>query len=254
MKTVILIAVRLHSTRLPKKALIKLGEKTLLEHLIDNVKQAKEPDDIIICTSIHEDDREIISLASAIGIKCFAGSEDDVMDRFIQVAQRENADTIVRVTGDNPLTDPEIMDQMIRFHIKEMKEYTYTEDPPRGTRCEILNVDAMKKAHMLAEDTSQTEYMSLYFRQPKFFRISKFIVVDSLLRRPQYRLTVDTPEDLELMKALYESLYDHNKDRFPSLRTIIEFLDRNPTIVAINRDIESKWEKLNINARLRRCL
>lgn len=252
MKTVILIAVRLHSKRLPGKALLRLGGKTLLEHLIDRLRLAEVPDDLVVCTSIHEDDRRIVELAKAIGVKWFAGSEDDVLDRFIRAAEREGARTIVRVTGDNPLTDLEIMDGMIRHHREENAEYTYTEDPPRGTRCEVLELAAMKKAHELAEDPSQTEYMSLYFRQPDFFRVSRYSVQDPALRRPNYRFTIDTPEDLKVLEMLYDALYDHKEKRFPPLGKIIEFLDSNPAVSAINRDYSPKWESLNINARLRR--
>ncbi len=252
MKTVILIAVRLHSKRLPGKALLKLGGKTLLEHLIDRMSLTKESDDLVICTSVHKDDRRIVELAKTIGIKWFAGSEDDVLDRFILAAEREGAKTVVRVTGDNPLTAPEIIDKMIRFHRKEGAEYTYTEDSPRGTRCEVLELNAMKKAHELAEDPSQTEYMSLYFRQPDFFRISKFSIHDSKLKRPHYRLTIDMPEDFKVLKIVYNALYDHREMRFPSLSRIIEFLDDNPDIVAMNQGYTPVWEFENINFKLKK--
>lgn len=252
MKTLILIAVRLHSTRLPRKAFLKVGEKTILEHLIDRLSQTRKPDGLIVCTSTHQDDEAIARFAEKKGVKWFVGSEYDVLDRFIQAAERESADTVVRVTGDNPLTDPEIMDQMIQFHLTQKAEYTYTEDPPRGTRSEILDLEAMRRAHRLAEYPSQTEYMTLYFRQPDFFKIAKFNVSEDSFRRPQYRLTIDTPEDLKLIKTLYNYLYDHDKNDFPPLKRIIEFLDQNPSIASLNMSINPKWETIPINARLRK--
>jgi spore coat polysaccharide biosynthesis protein SpsF len=252
MKAVILIAVRLNSKRLARKALIQLGEKTILEHLITRVKDAKEPEGLVICTSVHQEDREIINLAENIGIKWFAGSENDVLDRFIRAAEREGAQAVIRVTGDNPFTDPQIMDDMVALHRERGAEYTYTEDIPRGTRCEILDVSAMKRAHLLAENPSQTEYMSLFFRQPEFFRVSTFNVSHGKLKKPHYRLTLDTLEDLKLIRILYESLYDHHKEKFPPLEKIIEFLDVHPDIVSINQHISPKWEKMEVNVRLRR--
>jgi len=250
MKTGILVAVRLHSTRLRRKALIGLGEKTILEHLVDRVRQAEIPDTIVICTSTHPDDYEIVQLARNCKTLHFTGSEDDVLDRFIQAADREEIDTIVRVTGDNLLTDPEIMDEMLRFHQKNGLEYTYVEDTPRGTRSEILSIEAMKRAHALAEDPLQTEYMSLYFKQPKYFNLRKY-EVDGPRKRPNYRLTLDTPDDLKAIKALYDALYDYDTDSFPPLREIINFLDKHPEVVKLNSHINPKWESMDINYRMK---
>ena len=110
MKTVILVAVRLHSKRLPRKALIRVGKKTILEHLINRVRRARESENIIICTSTHPSDGELIKLAEKIGVTWFAGSENDVLGRFIEAAEWIGAETVVHVTGDNPLTEPEVID------------------------------------------------------------------------------------------------------------------------------------------------
>jgi len=251
MKILILIAVRLHSTRLKRKALIKIGNKTILEHLVDRVKQAKFPDDLIICTSDHQGDKEIIELADNIGIKWFAGSEKDVLDRFIKAADTLNGDIAVRITGDNPLSDPEMMDDMLLYHMQHKLDFTYTEDLPRGTRSEIINVSAMKKAQRLAEDSSQSEYMSLYFRDnPDLFNVFKYSTTKEHLKRPEYRLTIDTPKDLEVIKVLYESLA--KREKFPHLKTIIDFLDENPEIVSINKKIVPKWETIRVNSRMKK--
>ena len=250
MKTAILVAARLHSTRLKRKVLIRIGEKTILEHLVDRVRQAEIPDIVVICTSTHPDDYEIIQLAQNCNIRHFTGSEDDVLDRFIKAADRERVDTVVRVTGDNLLTDPEIMDEMLRFHQKNGLEYTYVEDTPRGTRSEILSIEAMKRAHALAEDPSQTEYMSLYFKQPEYFKLAKYDV-DKSRRRSHYRLTLDTSHDLKTIRALYDALYDHARDSFPPLREIIEYLDEHPEIVKLNSHISPKWETMKINSSMK---
>lgn len=250
MKTAILVAARLHSTRLKRKVLIRIGEKTILEHLVDRVRQAEIPDIVVICTSTHPDDYEIIQLAQNCNIRHFTGSEDDVLDRFIKAADRERVDTVVRVTGDNLLTDPEIMDEMLRFHQKNGLEYTYVEDTPRGTRSEILSIEAMKRAHALAEDPLQTEYMSLYFKQPEYFNLRKY-EVDGSRKRSHYRLTLDTPDDLKAIKTLYDALYDYDRDSFPSLREIIEYLDEHPEVVKLNSHITPKWEDMDINSRMK---
>ena len=123
-KVLTLVAVRLKSSRLPRKALADLNGKPLIIRLTDHVRQAKIPHDVIWCTSTHSQDDPLEQLASEHGITCFRGSELDVMSRFIEVADQKDASTVVRITGDNPLTDPVMMDTMIKAHLKKKAEYT----------------------------------------------------------------------------------------------------------------------------------
>ena len=118
-KVLILVAVRLKSARLSKKALEDLCGGPLIIRLTERVRKAKIPNEVIWCTSSNSQDDPLEQLALKHGISCFRGSELDVMSRFIQVADQENASNVVRVTGDNPLTDPFMMDSMIKVHLKK---------------------------------------------------------------------------------------------------------------------------------------
>ncbi len=236
MKVAILIAVRLKSTRLPRKALEKIGSQTLIEHLIDRLKKCKKADEIILCTSTHPDDQILLRYAEKKGIKSFAGSEEDVLERFIKAAESVNADVIVRVTGDNPLTDPEYIDRMIEKQRETNAEYVYTEGLPRGTKAEVMTVDALRKAHELAYDPNQSEYMTLYFKT-NFFKVEK-VEADESVKRPGYRLTIDTPEDLNLMREIEKKL---GKDLYEiKLKEIIELLDKNPELRKINLSVRPR--------------
>ena len=231
-KVLALVAVRLKSTRLPIKAMADLEGEPLIIRLTERVLQAKIPADLIWCTSTHSQDDPLEQLASERGIACFRGSELDVMHRFIQVADQEKAATVVRVTGDNPLTDPIMMDFMIEAHLKERAEYTYTKDLPMGTRSEIIDVEMLNRCHKLLQDPDASEYMTWMLNRPKHFRTLHVPAPNQETRRPGISLTVDTRSDLSVMRAIYENY----KGKPPDLRHIISWLDMNPELLIKNSD------------------
>lgn len=240
-----LIAVRLHSTRLPRKALLTIKGRTLLEHLVDRVRLARTPDVIVVCTSTHPDDKPLIDLSERIGVSWFAGSEDDVMDRFIQAAEREHADVIVRITGDDVLIDPVHLDRAVHHHLTEHADYTYIDGLPSGTEVEVISTSALRRAHRLAEDSRWTEYMTWYLRRPDYFRVA-VLRPEERFRRP-YRLTVDEREDYELLCALLERLPRADY----SLEELLEILDRDAALRAINSHVRPKDVRHLVNTNLR---
>lgn len=243
MKAAILIAVRTKSARLPRKALAEIEGKPLIEHVIDRLKMAKIPESIVVCTSTHPDDKILVNTAKKNGVRWFAGSEDDVLRRFIDAAESIDADIIVRATGDNPLTDPVYIDRMIKHHVETGAEYTYIEGLPEGTKPEIISVSALKKCRELADNPEYSEYMTLYFKNLGIFKVAK-VMANPEVFRPNYRLTVDTPDDLKLMREIYKRLYP--KKRVFSLREVIKLLDQNPELVKINAHIKPKEVKMEI--------
>ena len=225
-KVLTLIAVRLKSSRLPRKALANLCGEPLIIRLTERVRQAKIPADVIWCTSTHSQDDPLEQLASERSITCFRGSELDVMSRFIEVADQKDASTVVRVTGDNPLTDPLVMDEMIEAHFENETEYTFTEDLPVGTRSEIIEVDMLKKCHILLQDPDSSEYMTWMLNRPDHFKTLQYEVSNQRIRRPEISLTVDTGNDLSQMQKIYEQYYG----KPPVLEEIVTWLDQNPEL------------------------
>lgn len=246
MRTIGLVAVRMKSSRLKKKAMVDLNGKPLILQLLLRLKKSKKMDDIVLCTSTHPDDSILIELANKNNFKSFAGSEDDVMDRFIQAGEMEKADIIVRITGDNPLTDPQIIDTMIDSHIRSGADYTRMDNLPAGVTAEVITNASLKKAFKMAENSGYSEYMTNYFVDyPGIFRLN-IIQPDDDLRRPHYRLTVDYQADYDLMKIVFMNF------KFPdvSIKEIIAFLDKNPQIAGINSDITPIKLDKSINTRL----
>jgi spore coat polysaccharide biosynthesis protein SpsF len=232
-RVVTFIQARVKSVRLPQKVLLPLEDRLLIEHVIERLKRTKIPDEIIICTSTHPDDRILIEIAERNKIGWFAGGEEDVLDRFIRAAEQSRADVVVRTTGENPLVDPSFLDRTVREHLERGTEYTSVEGLPSGVRAEVIDAAALKKAHKLAANPEKSEYMTLYFRED-FFKVH-FIEAEERLKRPQYRLTVDTPQDMELMRQIYKALYKPG-ETIP-LEEVIRFLDNHPETALINSHI-----------------
>ena len=154
------------------------------------------------------------------------------MSRFIEVASKESADAVIRVTGDNPLTDAKMIDFMLEEHFLKKVDYTYTEQLPVGTRSEIIDVEMLKNLHGQLQDPNSSEYMTPMLNRPDQFKILKLDSYDPRLNRPELRLTVDTYEDLDLFKSLFESLGDDF-----TLCKAIEWLDSNPEKILLVSDI-----------------
>lgn len=217
----IFIAVRMKSKRLPKKALIDIEGTSLLNHLVTRLLAVFSLDQIVICTSKAEDDDELETFAKSINVRCFRGSELDVMGRFIEAASLFNATTIARVTGDNPITDAQTLSLMYQCHTRESSEYTFTHDLPVGTRSEIINVNALRRIHPQLKDPDASEYMTFMLQDERKVKHLKYNVEKLELVRPNLCFTVDTQDQLDRMVRLCKSF----NGTFPGLTNIIEWVD-----------------------------
>ncbi|MFC1973946.1 cytidylyltransferase domain-containing protein, partial [Chloroflexota bacterium] len=210
----------------------------------------------VVCTSWHPDDAILIEVAKKAGVKWFAGSEDNVMERFLGAAKQEGVDIILRVTGDCPLIDPEYIDRVIAHIIAKNVDYVTVVGLPLGTGCEVFTTKALEKAHSYAIDPNYSEYLSLYFwNNPDVFHMEK-IECEESVKRPDYRLTVDEIADVELMNEIYQRLYQD--ERIFPMEDVIELLDSTPNLVELVNRIKVKWrddkklvDLLNQKTRLR---
>ena len=222
----VLVAVRLKSTRLLRKALADVAGKPLLLRLVERVAERFPRDKIVLCTSVNPQDDGIEEFARQHGIASYRGDEQDVMARFIGAAERFGAATIARVTGDNPLTDPEMLTHMFERHESAGAEYSYCDDLPVGTRAEIIDVAALRRIHGQLSDPSYSEYMTYMLRRPDKMKTLEVPAPDAALKRPELSVTVDTEADLALVRAIHE----HFAGALPSLADIIRWLDTVPAL------------------------
>jgi len=194
-KVVACIIARTNSTRLPQKVLRSVGKYILIEYLILKIKKSLLVDEIYICTSVNEDDKVLLDIAKKLNIKFYAGSYDSVIDRMLDVAALEQATEVVRITGDNLFTDEIYLDIMIEQHLNNEVDYTRTEYLPIGITAEVINVGALRKCYELM-DPKESQYLLLYMFQPNIFNCL-VILPEEKHMRPNYTLTVDTPDDYE---------------------------------------------------------
>lgn len=244
---VVLVAVRLKSRRLPRKALLDLAGAPVLQRLMERMAKARTPEHVVVCTSVNPQDDPIADLCAAKGFDCHRGHELDVMGRFLDVVRKYDAKYVVRVTGDNPLTDPVMLDRMVEETIARDAEYAHTDDLPRGTRAEVISADALKRCHEMVQDPNASEYMTLMLKRPDKFRILTVPSAVPAVVRPDLRLTLDTPEDYSVVSTVYESL---GGDPGP-LEAVIDWLDRNPEIAGGNADITPTEIDGSINVALK---
>lgn len=239
-RTVCLVTARMASARCPGKALMELlpGEP-LLAVLIARMKTSKTVDEVALATSLNPENDAIADLGKSLGVRVFRGDEDDVLKRHIGASRVFDADNLVRVTGDNPLTDVGTMDALVTLHRERKADYTYVpgEALLMGILAEVISHDALETSWNEGEPKHRSELVTLYIKEhPADFRIA-LLDLDQALLRPGYRLTVDHPEDIRLQREIF-----HLLDRGPLVltRDVIALLDTRPDLVAINGHLTHK--------------
>lgn len=237
MNTLILITARLKSTRLPEKAVKLIKGRPMICHLIDRLKMAQKADGIVLCTSPVAQDDPLVEIAQKENIEYFRGDPDDVLLRLTMAAKKFGGRTIISCTADNPFVDPGYIDQLIEYHRTNNNDFSNIEGLPFGTFSYALSYPAMVRACEIKQE-ADTEVWGGYFTKTGIFKCGILKVTDESVRRPELRLTVDTPEDFELIYQIFESLYD--KDRLFSLKKIVELCDKNSALSAINKKVEQK--------------
>lgn len=246
MKTSAFITVRMKSTRLPRKALLEIEERTTIEHLIDRVKAAKLPDLVVLCTSTHPDDEVLVEVAKGNGIEAFQGSPEDKLDRYLQAARKYGIDFIVNVDGDDILCDPELIDKTIEHFERTKADYIGWKGFPVGAVPTGVKVEALEKVCKLKEE-KDTEVWSGYFTDTGLFRV-KYLEADEALRHPEFRMTLDYPKDLEFFRAIFKKLYKPRK--IISVGEVVKLLERNPEIAKINQKVQKAYqERLEAHAK-----
>jgi spore coat polysaccharide biosynthesis protein SpsF len=233
-----IIQARLGSTRLPGKVLADIQGKTLLEHVIQRVSASKLIEDIIIATTINEKDKAIIDFAHTRGIKCYAGSEDDVLDRFYRAAKKFNVNTIVRITPDDPFKDPEVIDKLIKRYLDKKDDIDYVSNTikptyPEGLDAEVFSFRALEKAWREAKKPSEREHVTPYiWKHPEFFRL---VNVENDKDLSGLRWTLDTEADLQFAREVYARLY-HGQVFL--MKDILALLEAEPELARINAGME----------------
>lgn len=241
LKTGGIIQAKLGSTRLPDKVLLPLpcnSKTSVLEHIIRRTQKVQMIDEIIVATSNRKRDDVLESLSRKLRVKCFRGDEQNVLSRFFFAAKKSNLDVIVRLTGDNPCIDHNLINSIIEFHIKKRNDYTATKHYPLGLNVEVISFKAMETAFNEASNFFEKEHVTSYiYKNPDTFKIS-FKEAPKKFYHPDIRITLDTEEDYALLCAVFDYLYPRNK--FFATEDIIDLFKKKSWLKLINKKIMQK--------------
>jgi spore coat polysaccharide biosynthesis protein SpsF len=234
----IITQARMTSTRLPGKILKEVNGKTLLQYHIDRLK--KTGFNVIIATTTNDTDNPVKSFSEEHKIPVHRGSENNVLSRFYEAAKKNDLDIIVRVTSDCPLIDPHLIRNSLEKYIMMNNDHLYMSNAiertfARGLDFEIFSMQLLEEAFKNAEEESDLEHVTPYIWKNKGGNV-EFYHVKQPTDHCSYRITVDTSEDLELMKKL---IIDFKAEDL-SYKEIEDILKANPQLVKINAQIEQK--------------
>ncbi len=243
-KVVIVVSARMASSRCPGKALAPLAGRPLLEVLLERMATVRSVDGVVLATSASADNDPLADLARRAGFEVFRGDDDDVLRRHLECARALDADHVVRVTGDNPLTDVETTEALVGLHRRAQADYTYVPGDAllMGVLSEVISRAALERSWDRGEGRHRSELVTLYIKEhPQEFAIATASLPHGLYR-PQYRLTVDHPEDIRLMQEIFARLAVPGGT--VSTREAIALLDREPALAAINAHLRHKAANL----------
>lgn len=238
-KMVAIIQARVGSSRLPGKTLLPLGDRTVLARVLTRVGACQRVDKIMVATTTQSGDDAVVAESNAFGIRCFRGSETDVLARYHGAASQVQADHVIRITSDCPLIDPELIDAMIEDYLDHVDSTDYlTNSLPRtfahGLDTEIFPMRGLAIAHAKATDPGHREHVTPFFyTQPDRFAIRNF---SQKADHAHLRWTLDEPSDLQFFETIVARLPD------PLVPTseVLELLDREPELAGLNSHVQQK--------------
>jgi len=234
MSVVAIIQARFGSTRFPGKILKKIVDRPMLELLLMRLSKSTEIDSIIVATSSEPQDDKVHDFVESLGYICTRGSTDDVLSRYFNTAKSIQADTVVRITGDCPIIDPSLVDNLIKNFHQSNVDYLSNVNPysfPDGLDIEVMSFHAIKIAHNKAISQYDREHVTPYIQNSKAFKIKHISHVQDI---SDIRLSVDEPEDLSVISNIFEHFAP---DIFFTWQQVIELKYTQPKLFEANAHI-----------------
>lgn len=250
MNTKIIIQARAGSSRLPNKVLLPfVGNKTILQVILENLLKEFSNDQLIVATTTSVQDDRIVELVKAYHINLFRGNESDVLNRFIECARAFNTEGIIRVCADNPFLLPKYIKTLIREAgpNDDYLSFAFPDNIPVimshiGLFAEYTTLNALNRVESLTDSLKYREHVTNYiYSHPEIFSVRFIELPVELAQRRDIRLTVDSQEDFEILKELYKVLPDVTDDNF--LKSLIFHIDSSLTIKNRMKKQILKYEK-----------
>jgi len=233
MRVLAVVQGRMNSTRLPGKIALDLNGRPLVAQIIRRVLTARRVDAVVLATADTPENTILRPIADAAGVPLFAGQETDLVDRFEMAVRAHPADAILRVTGDNPLCDPTVIDALIERYERTGADFATNNKPPTypyGLDVEIFSRSALRKLWETTPPGPDRETFTLSFSRPDSgFSIANLAYHEDL---SHLRWTVDYPEDLDFARAVYARL--DRTDAIFTMKDVLDLSRRDPSIARIN--------------------
>jgi len=233
-KTVAIVQARMGSTRLPGKVMMPVAGMPMIELLLERLSRARAIDIIILATSSRARDDELSSHVEKLGYAVYRGSEDDVLDRYYQAACLHKADTVVRVTGDCPLIDPALVDEVVDAYMNTGVDYASNIDPPTypdGLDAEVFSFRALERDWKEAFTPYEREHVTPFIRESGYFTVTNVSYSEDYSAE---RWTVDKPGEMELIQRIFEHFQPR---RDFGWREIMELRQQHPDWFSGNRHL-----------------
>ncbi len=235
----VIVACRMKSSRLKKKATQLMNGIASVERCLQNCLLMKNVDELVLATSVLEEDSILEKNTLDGKVKFWQGDPDDVIQRYLGACDKYGIDVIVRVTADCPVVSPEIMELLLKNHFEMGADYTAAISSAVGSSPEIYNVEALRRVIGYLGRADYSEYMTWYMQNnPDIFKVNLVNLPDALNR--DYRLTLDYPEDLEMFDKLYSIL--NEKKYAPTILNVFKVLDEDPSISNINQHLTLSYK------------
>lgn len=207
-----ILQARLSSSRLPGKVLLPLAGAPMILRQVERVRRAARIDRLVVATSDRPDDDRLAQALSGAGVEVYRGPLDDVLARFVGALDALPADHVVRLTGDCPLIDPDLIDATIELHLRTGADYSQNrlvdKGFPKGQDVEIITAAALRRAAAEASTPEEHEHVTWgVWNHPEVYKVERLEPPED---QGQVRWTVDRPDDYEFVSAVYDALYPAN--------------------------------------------
>lgn len=238
-RIVLITQARMESTRLPGKVLMDLAGQPLLSRVVQRLARAESVDCVVVAMPVTSANDVLEDACRVMGFDTYRGDLDDVLGRYCGAARAYDADVVVRVTSDCPFCDPKLVDEVIAALLADgsldYASNNLRRTYPLGFDAEAVRAEALYQAEKDATQPHEREHVTPYlYQHPDLFRLAN-IEAPPELHRPDYRLTVDEPDDLALARAVFERL-----GAGFSAREVVELLDGDESLRAINAHVANK--------------
>lgn len=238
LKIVAIIQARMGSSRLPSKVLMDLGGETVLGRVVRRSRRSRLTHATVVATTELSGDDAIVEECQRLGVSFFRGLGENVLDRYYHAALEHSARLVVRLTSDNPLVDPDLIDETVMTILKSDADYASNRSPriyPMGLDVEVCTFDALDRAWRLAKRPYELEHVTPYFYEhPEIFQC---VGVKRSFDFSHHRWTLDTPEDLHLIREIYARL--GNRDDF-SWPEALEVMENSGQLASMNSHVAQK--------------